>query len=98
MIVVRDVFKLKYGQAKPAIAIMKEAREMFKKGGYPIERLMTDLTGEYYTLVMESSYKSLADYEASLKREMNDPAWQPLYERFKQLVQSGYREIFTVVD
>ena len=32
--------------------------------------MLTDLTGQYYTLVLEGTFKDLADYEKFLRREM----------------------------
>jgi hypothetical protein len=33
MILVRDIFRLKYGQARPALALFKEANELMTKSG-----------------------------------------------------------------
>ena len=53
MLVVRNVFRLKYGHAKPAVAAMKESLDMMKRAGIksPV-RMLTDLTGPAYTLVL----------------------------------------------
>jgi len=62
MIVVRDIFRLKFGKAKEATALWKQAMGIMKRAGYGNagNRLLTDLAGEaYYTLVLESSYDSL---------------------------------------
>jgi len=58
---------------------------------------LTDLSGKYYTLVMESSYKSLTDYEESMLNTTAEPESQERYEKFKVLVDSGKREFFTIV-
>lgn len=99
MIVVRDVFKLKFGKARDAVAAMKEMlAEGSKTGAGPKSpRLMTDLVGEYYTLVLESSYANLAEYEANLAGAMPTPAFQAAYAKIVPFIESGYREIFTLV-
>jgi len=61
------------------------------------DRLLTDLTGPYYTLVMESSYPNLADYEKSIQTEMGNEDFRRWYQKFVLLVDSGRREMFTVV-
>ena len=96
MIVVRDIFQVKFGKMKEAKDIWKEMMKAMPAtaGGKP--RILTDLTGQYYTLVMENTHKDLADYEASMRRDM--PAIGPLYQKFVPLVDSGRREIFTIVE
>ncbi len=94
MILVRDIFQVKFGRMKEAREVWKEMLKAMPAGNKP--RLLTDLTGQYYTLVMESTYKDLADYEASMRRDM--PAVGSLYQKFVPLVDSGRREMFTIVE
>jgi hypothetical protein len=99
MIVVRDVFRLKFGQSRQAVAVWKEGRtvmEPLMKGHAP--RIMTDLTGQFYTLVFESSYKNLHDYEELMKAGMANEDWKKWYQKFLPFVESGYREIFSLVE
>jgi hypothetical protein len=98
MIVVRNVFRLKFGKAREATAMWKEGAAMFRANGMPSARLLTDVTGTFYTLVMETEHADLGAWETSMHPAMSDPAWKTWYERFTTLVESGYREIFTVVD
>ena len=96
MILVRDVFQVKFGQMKQAKDVWKEMFKAMPAGGAGKPRLLTDLTGQYYTLVLESTFKDLADYEAFSRKEM--AAVGPLYQKFVPLVDSGRREIFTIVE
>jgi hypothetical protein len=98
MIVVRDVFRLRFGKAKEAKALMKEGVRLARKAGGAPSRQMTDLVGPYYTLVLESTHESLAAWESSMGTEMGAEEMAAWYERFKPLVESGYREVFTVLD
>jgi hypothetical protein len=43
MILVRDIFQLKFGRAKDALALWKEGAGLAQKYGYKIDRLLTDL-------------------------------------------------------
>jgi hypothetical protein len=61
-------------------------------------RAMTDLVGPFYTLVMEEEYSSLADMERELKSESGADEWKVWYQKFVPLVESGYREVFTLVE
>ncbi|MEW5794769.1 MAG: NIPSNAP family protein [Candidatus Zixiibacteriota bacterium] len=98
MIVVRDVFQLKFGKAKQARQEWKKGAKFLREAGVNKPRLMTDLVGQYYTLVLESTYPSLAAYEKAHLSAGGSKAWAAWYRRFTTLVESGYREIFTVVE
>jgi hypothetical protein len=98
MIVVRDVFHVDPEQMKTAKEIMEQHREIAKRLGYHVGRVMTDLTGEYYTLVLESDFSSLAQYESSLKAIFADAAWQESYGRFRKMIRGGHRKIYTLVE
>ncbi|MFL5575079.1 MAG: NIPSNAP family protein [Gemmatimonadaceae bacterium] len=98
MIVVRNVFRLKFGKARDAVALWQEGMEMMRrKGRFRETRLMTDVASDFYTLVFENSYDSLADLEREMQSTMADPDWKAMYQRFVPLAESGYREIFTLV-
>ena len=59
----------------------------------PVSRILTDLTGEYYTLVMESEFHSLAEYKVALKKVLTDPEWQRFYPQFRNLIRGGRRKV-----
>lgn len=97
MYIVRDIFNLKYGHYREARALMQEA---FDKGMIPpaqSHRLLTDFTGTAYRLIAESSHESLEGFEKSMQLELGKSDWQAWYARFKELVNSGHREILKVV-
>ena len=98
MIVVRNIFQLKFGKAKDAKALVKENLELFKKYGHATPRYMTDFTGEFYTLVMETTYENLAAFEKSSQDAMGAKEFGEWYGKFVPLVKSGRREIFNLVD
>ena len=99
MIVVRDIFKLRFGKAKDAIKHLKRGREILSKAGYPVARILTDLTGDYYTIVMETEVESFAEFEQGLQDASGMDEWQKIYrEDFVPLVREGRREVFHLVD
>jgi NIPSNAP len=98
MIVVRDLFHVEPEQMKVAKEEFKKHREIAKRLGYRTVRVLTDLTGEYYTLVLESEYSSLAEYEAALHKIFADSEWQQSYSKFRKMIRGGRREIFTLVE
>jgi hypothetical protein len=96
MILVRDVFQLKFGKAKEAKALWKEGARIAKKFGGP-GQAMTDAVGPFYTLVFESTYRDLSAYEKALKKVLGAKEWSQWYQKFTSLVESGYREIYTIL-
>jgi len=100
MIVVRNVFKIRFGKAKEAIQAWKEILLLAKKLGFGSKsnRLMTDLVGDFYTVVFENEFASLADFENGAKGIMANPEWQAAYAKIVALTDSGYREIFNIVE
>ena len=99
MIVVRDVFRVKFGKAKDAVALWKEGIAIARRLGYSPKssRILTDLVGpSYYTLVFEGTFESLAEYENGGKTVMSNSDWQAWYARVSPLLETGHREIFTI--
>lgn len=99
MIVIRNVFRLKFGKTKEAIALIKEGVAIQKRAGLEMDqRILTDLVGPFYTLVLELKMSGLGDMEANMRKVMGNTDWQVNYQKFAALVESGYREIFTVAE
>lgn len=100
MIIVRDVFRLKFGQSKEAVELWKEAVVSLRNSGYGAVdvRLLTDLAGtEFYTVVLESTFNSVADWEkAHLDARSNAP-WKALYGKIIAFTDVGHREILSIV-
>jgi hypothetical protein len=96
MILVRDIFQLHFGKSREALELMKEGRALEIEMGYPVKRVLADLTGPYYTVVSESLFESLADFERAATNF--SPEWRAWYGRFTPLVREGRREIFRVIE
>jgi hypothetical protein len=101
MIVIRNVFRLRFGKAREAVALFKEGIAIQKRVGAGQEfstRLLTDVTGPFYTVVLEVTVSNLAAFEGYAPRMMGDKDWQANYQKIAPLVESGYREVFTLVE
>ena len=98
MIVVRDMFHIQPDQMKKAKELVREGREILKSQGYAPMRAMTDLTGDYYTLVLVSEYQSVAEFESALKKVQSNRKWQKFYPKLRKLILGGRRELFTVIE
>ncbi len=99
MILVRNVFKVRFGKAKEAVAAWKELRELAIRLGFQAKssRILTDLVGDFYTVVFENEFASLADFESAAAAMMTKPEWSAAYGKIVALTDSGYREIFNIV-
>ncbi len=98
MLVVRDIFYLKFGKAKEAKAAMKESIEIIRKFSDIPARILTDLTGRSYRLIFEANVKNLAELEDNLKSAFSNKEWEAWYQKFVPLVESSEREILSVVE
>jgi hypothetical protein len=99
MIVVRNVFQLKFGKAREALAVMKDGIAIQKRlTPEASPRLLTDLTGAHYTLVLELTAPSLAALDTIIPRIFGDKDFQENYQKLVPLVESGHRELFTLVE
>ena len=98
MIVVRDVFRLKFGKAKEAKDLFKEVKKIAAGMDFNFGRTMTDITGPSYTFVMETEFESLSDFETKIKTAFSNSDWQKWYQKFVPLVDSAHREMYTLID
>lgn len=98
MIIVRDIFYLKFGKAKDAKSLLGEFNSLTKKYDTTPRRFLTDFTGQSYRLIMESSFADLTTFESTLRSHFGRDEWRQWYEKFIPLVNSSEREILNVVE
>src|SRR5215212_9054842 len=96
MIVSRTAFKLKFGQAKPAIAIWKEIMSAEIAGPVPKPpmRLLTDMSGPNYTLVAELHHRSFQDLAPESHVWSTNEKIRELYPKFVPLCEESRSELF----
>ena len=98
MIMVRTVFRTKWGKANEVVQGMKE---MMNRGPMPGEVqnqkvvLMTDLSGEFHTVVMEARFESLAAYEQFRAQMFASDEMQNNQEE-DDMILSGRQEYYTI--
>lgn len=99
MIVVRNLFRGKFGQSKPAVACFEEGRSLIKKLGMNAEsRLLTDLVATSYTIVHELQFESLTAFEQEMKKVTGSAEWRAWYDTFVPHCESGSREVSNIVE
>lgn len=60
--------------------------------------MLTDVTGPFYTLVLEVTAPDLATFESNVPRLFGDSEWQANYQKMAPLVESGHRQVFAIVE
>lgn len=94
MIVVRNCFVAKPGQASKLAAQIKDAASAAKM---PKFRVMTDLTGDFNRVIFEMEAENMSDFEARLNEYMSTGVMREKMAGYADLYMTGSREIFRVV-
>ena len=104
MLLVRQVFQAKYGRGDELVALFKEAQERSQASGTAAQtdarswRLLTDASGPFFTVVTEFEVESFAAWEQEFKRMMAQPEMGEWFGRMVELVESGRREFYTIIE
>lgn len=99
MVIIRNVFRLKFGKAREAVALFREGMAIQKRLSPDMPaRLLTDVTGPFYTVVLEISAPSLSSMDTEAPRLMGNAEWQANYRKLTELIESGSREVYSVVE
>jgi hypothetical protein len=94
MLIVRNCFVAKPGQASKLAAQLKEAATTAKM---PRFRILTDLTGEFNRVVMEYEAENLSEFEARMKDYATNQAFRDKMKGYTDLFLTGTREILQVM-
>ena len=94
MLVIRNVFQCKPGQAK---ALVKMFKETVARAQMPSKtRVLTDVASSFWTVVFETEAESLGAWEQEFERMSARADLRKPMEGYMDLVQSGKREIFRI--
>jgi hypothetical protein len=93
MIVVRNCFTAKPGNASKLAAMLKEAAAV---AGIPKHRVLTDLTGEFNRVVLEYEAENVGEFEARMQDYRTNPHFREKMAGYTDLWITGSREIFQV--
>jgi hypothetical protein len=94
MIIVRGVFQEEYGKGGDLVALFKEAREKWPE--QYADRILTDASGSFFTVVVETNVESLAEWERRSAEFFTQPEFGDWFARMTPLVQSGSREFYNL--
>lgn len=95
MIVVRNRFVAKPGQASKLAAQIKDA--VTSTGMLKTFRVMTDLTGDFNCVILEHEAANIGEFEARMKDYATNEAFKNKMKGYTDLYLTGSREIFQVL-
>jgi hypothetical protein len=93
MLVVRNCFVAKPGNASKLAAQLKEAAAV---ANIPKHRILTDLTGEFNRVILEFEVENVAGFEARLKDYQTNEAFKAKMKGYTDLWTTGTREILQI--
>jgi len=91
---IRDVFQAKYGKGGDLVALFKEAQE--KWPAQYADRILTDASGRFFTVVAETQVDSLAGWEQRFAEVFSLPEFGAWFARMEPLVENGQREFYNI--
>ena len=94
MIVVRNCFVAKPGNASKLAAQLKEAASTAK---IPRHRVLTDLTGDFNRVILEYEAENVGEFEARMHEYGTNEAFRNKMKGYTDLYVTGSREILHIV-
>lgn len=97
MIIERNEFRIKFGKMREALALWKQIFEVFSsEKDAPKVRILTDLTGPAYTLIVEISIRSMQDIGFKTYKWMTNEKVAELYQQLVPLCESSTRVLYNI--
>ena len=93
MIVVRNYFVAKPGNASKLAALFKEAAVVAK---IPKHRVLTDVTGDFNRVILEYEAENLGEFEARMKDYATNQEFRDKMKGYADLYITGGREILQI--
>src|SRR6476661_8781885 len=97
MILIREEFITKPGMASKFAKMMRDAQNQFA-GGKAKVRVMTDLTGSFNKVVMETELESLGDLDKRMQEYRSNTKAKETMSGYTDMYLTGEREIFQLLD
>jgi heme-degrading monooxygenase HmoA len=95
MIIVRNCFVAKPGNASKLAAQLKEAAKL--ASGMKGYRVLTDLTGDFNRVILEYEAENVAEFEARMRDYATNEAFRGKMKGYTDLYVTGSREILQVM-
>jgi hypothetical protein len=95
MVIARDVFQVKVGQMDNVLALLEKARAEGQGTG-DVSRVLTDISGNHFTLVFETSGESVDAIRERMMASFSNPELAEIMGSMMQYIESGHRTFYTV--
>jgi hypothetical protein len=95
MILVRQVFRVKWGQMDKVLAALKSASASTAREAN-VHRVLTDISGDNFTLVFETKTESMDAYWKALQASFEGEGMGEAGEVFMEYLEAGHREFYTI--
>lgn len=96
MYLVREIMNTKPGKAKEIVATFKKAKPFMEKEGIKNMMIMTDIVGDYWTVIMQYEVDDLAGFFSTIRSSTGGKELQEIMKGYMDLVNGGRREIFLI--
>jgi len=97
MIIVHNEFHVDPSKIKQATEAAKAAQAVIGKMGHKPHKILTDVTGEFYTIMFVGEFESLAALETTMQSVMSNPDFQKAYMPLRDAIRNGSRRILRVI-
>lgn len=97
MMLVRQVFQAKYGHGDELVALFREFHASAAVPNREKARILTDASGQFFTVVTEYEVESFTAWEESFKKLMSGPEMGAWFARMMDVTEGGSREFYNIV-
>jgi hypothetical protein len=97
MLNVINEFHIEPSRIKQATEAAKAVQAQVGKLGHKPHKILTDVTGEFYTLMFVGEFESLAAMEKQMEGVMSNADFQKAYQPLRDAIRSGSRRIMRVI-
>lgn len=99
MLLVQEVFQVKWGRGDELVAVLKEMQTALDEVGFgEQDRILTDASGPFFTVISEYVVPSFSAWEAEFEKLLGLPALDEFMSKTAELVESGERRFYNVVE
>ena len=92
----RMVFHAKYGKVGELLDVTKRFNEILSQQGFPSGRILTDASGRFDTVVVETEIESIDDLILMSRTPPDHPELPSLMERLVEATDHGSREYYNI--
>ena len=98
MILIRMIFQAKFGKVNEVVAGFKQSAVIAREvaGQNARDRILTDLSGPFNTVVQEIEVESLAEWERLRVALFSNPQFRQAHAASADHIESGRAEFYTI--